>query len=286
MNQDKCNNDEQQIMSSIDFSCQNRMIISKSSPDENVVIDEKGKKLLWQKYPKAVLLRYTNGFDATDNQDWYYVIKDSPFDINCLKAKRRYVINQGTKNFEVRRIDPHNYSQELYSVMKESFMVYPAKYRPAIPQINDFVNSLIGEGQIFAAFFRENGLLCGYSVVVKNGKCLKFIIQKTRPSFEKYQVNAALVNAILDDNKDLLASGYYISDGSKNVYHETNFQDYLIKYFNFRKAYCDLHVVFNPRYKFILNALYAFRKLFYKLDSISIVHKLNAILKLKEFSVE
>ena len=222
--------------SSMFFSYQNRMIISKSSPDENVVIDEEEKKLLWQKYPKGVLLRYTDAYDSTDNQDWYYVIKDSPFEINSLKAKRRYVLNQGIKNFEVRKINPIDYSQELYSVMKESFMAYPAKYRPAIPSFEDYIKSLRG-GVIYGSFLKENNLLCGYSIIVNRNKCLYFIVQKTIPSYEKYQVNAALVNAILEDNKDLLASGHYISDGSRNVYHETHFQDYLIKYY-----YCPLKV--------------------------------------------
>ena len=50
--------------------------------------------------------------DCGYETNWWYVVKDTPFDLNSLKAKRRYEINKGIKNFEVIDIDPKNYSED------------------------------------------------------------------------------------------------------------------------------------------------------------------------------
>lgn len=46
-----------------------------------------------------------------------------------------------------------------------------------------------------------------------------------------------MVARILEDNNDRLNKGFYINDGARSIRHETAFQDYLEKYFGFRKAY-------------------------------------------------
>ena len=38
----------------------------------------------------------------------------------------------------------------------------------------------------------------------------------------------------------------YISDGARSLSHDTNIHDFLIRKFNFRKAYANLHVVYTP----------------------------------------
>ena len=79
-----------------------------------------------------LLARWTTDFDCGYETNWWYVIKDKPFDIGALKAKRRYEINKGIKNFDVKIIDPCEYKEELYLVQVAAFSVYPAKYRPTI----------------------------------------------------------------------------------------------------------------------------------------------------------
>lgn len=44
--------------------------------------------------------------------------------------------------------------------------------------------------------------------------------------------------------------------------HETNFQDYLIRYFGFRKCYADLNIVYKGYIKFIIFLIYPFRNVF------------------------
>lgn len=52
---------------------------------------------------------------------------------------------------------------------------------------------------------------------------------------------------------------FYICDGSRNSVHETNFQDYLEKYFGFRKAFCRLRMKYRFPIGLIVKGLYPFR---------------------------
>ena len=79
-----------------------------------------------------------------------------------------------------------------------------------------------------------------------------------------------------------LSKDCYICDGARSINHETAFQDYLEKYFGFRKAYCKLNVTYSPKFKCIVNLLYPFRKLLAKADGIGAVHSLNSILRMEE----
>lgn len=79
-----------------------------------------------------------------------------------------------------------------------------------------------------------------------------------------------------------LKNGKYICDGTRNISHETKFQDYLEKYFNFRKAYCKLNIKYRPVIKPIVKLLFVFRKTLKKLDNNSLVHNINGVLKMEE----
>ena len=74
----------------------------------------------------------------------------------------------------------------------------------------------------------------------------------------------------------------YICDGARSISHETAFQDYLEKYFEFRKAYCELNIKYNPKWKLTIKFLYFFRKIFRLLEGIGIIHQINGIMKMEE----
>jgi hypothetical protein len=108
-------------------------------------------------------------------------------------------------------------------------------------------------------------------------------VHKTNPKYEKLGINAALVYGMCEYFKEDLANGKYICDGERNVYHPTNFQAYLEKYFGFRKAYCRLHLRYAPRtyISFIIYIFYSFRKILRYLP-FNFVKKINAVLMMEE----
>lgn len=246
------------------------------SPTEEDLIEIEGKGLF---------VRYTTDFDCGFETGWWYVIKDTPFDISKLKSKRRYEINKGIKNFEVERISPKLHKDELCRIQIEAFSAYPAKYRPVVDveemktRIDEWEND---ETVVYGGFDRNTNEMCGYAYLKKNGKCWEFNVLKTCPQAEKNGINAAMVNGILVDFEDKLRYGEYICDGSRNVLHETNFQDYLERYFEFRKAYCKLHIIYNKRIKSAIKILYPFRRILECFDFVRFVQKISAVLKMEE----
>lgn len=238
---------------------------------------------IWELDGKPFLARWTTDWDCGHETNWWYCIKDTPFDISALKSKRRYEINKGNKNFVVEEIDPSAYSEDLFRVTSAAYETYPASYRPSIEH-----DSFVEEAKmwkfykVYGAFFAETNELSGYACLIKDGSYINFAVLKAVPEKEKLAVNAAIVNKILVDHEEFLKSGGYICDGARSIQHETAFQDYLEKYFEFRKAYCKLHVVYKPSLKKAVDIAYPIRGLLRKIDGISVIRKINALLKMEE----
>ncbi len=225
----------------------------------------------WKEFPHAQMARWTTDFDCGHKTQWWYCIKDSAFDLAALNAKRRYEINKGNRNFETRLIDPAQHRDELYAVYENSLLGYDPGDRPQVSKKQfdakiDNWNS-IPEARIFGVFDRESGALCGYADVYERGRYLPISSMKTRVDCEKRNVNFALVYGILIHYERQLSStltpggGYYLCDGQRNIRHQTNFQEFLVKYFGFRYAYCTLHVAYRGPMKLAVRLLYPFRRM-------------------------
>ena len=164
---------------------------------------------------------------------------------------------------------------------------YPASYRPVVEH-DSFVANVKKWGfyyyKIYGAFEMESNQLCGYADLRKDGKYIDFTVLKVLPDKEKLAINAAIVNRILVDHEDFLKSGGYICDGSRSIQHETAFQDYLEKYFEFRKAYCKLHIVYKPAIRRAVDLIYPFRGVLKKLDGINAIRKVNVLIKMEEIN--
>ncbi len=240
---------------------------------------------IWKIHKGCFLARWITDYDCPEATNWWYVIKDSSFNIADLKSKRRYEITKGKRFFSVRQIDPKCYKKDIYDIQVKAYSAYPAKYRPTVD-----CEALFEEIEewkyyrFYGAFSNEDGTLCGYAWLNRNGNYIYYAFHKVFPECEKQGINAAIVAQILEDHEEELSSGAYLCDGSRNVSHETHFQDYLEKYFGFRKAYCKLHICYRTGVTPIIKILYPFRALFRGLDSISLFHNLNSVLKMEELS--
>ena len=241
---------------------------------------------VWKKYPKALFARWTTDWDCGQETNWWYVICDRPFDISALKASRRYEINKGNKNFDVKRIMPHEYAEQLYRVHIAAVKSYPKKNQVLLT-FDEYKQSIKNmesnkQNRFYAAFLKGTDDVCGFIIGTFDEHYFELTTQKADPAYEKIQVNAALVDAFLADNADLLAQGIYCNDGARNINHETAFQDYLEKYFCFRKAYCKLHIVYRPGFGLLIKFLFPFRKMLMWLDNIPLFHQVNGVLKMEE----
>ena len=264
----------------------NHAITPNGSPDKKVNTDVLKDKAIWSSFKEGtpLLARWTSDFDCGYETNWWYCIKDEPFDISKLNSNYRYKINKGCKLFNVKKINPVEYIDDLYEVQKEAYSVYPLKYRPNVDKESFKEDCLKWNNyyRVFGAFFKENNKLCGYALINEYDNYVSLSVQKAMPDYEKYQINAAIVMKILEEYKEKINKDFYILDGARNILHETNFQNYLEKYFGFRKAYCKLNIVYNPKIKWIVKLIYPFRKIFYKFDNNKLFHNINGVMKMEE----
>ena len=112
--------------------------------------------------------------------------KDTPFDINELKSKRRYEINKGKKNFTVKRINPTDYQNEMVEVTKSAYSSWPEKYRPIVDE-NQFKQGLSSwkNNIVYGGFDNEDNRLCAYSYLIEYSGHLEFSVLRACPESEK-----------------------------------------------------------------------------------------------------
>ena len=234
---------------------------------------------------KPLMARWTSDFDCGYETNWWYCIKDDVLDINALNAKRRYEINKGKKFFEVKIIVPKEYEKELYRVQVAAVSAYPIKYRPMVEEkaFKCEVERWDGNSVVFAAFWKATNEMCGYTKIEEYSDYAALSVQKSHPDYEKYCVNAALIAEVCKHYEQLLSnSGFYICDGERNISHETKFQDYLVKYFGFRKAYCKLNLKYRKPLGLVIAILFPFRNIIRKFDTNIFIHNIVAVLYMEE----
>ena len=265
----------------------NHAILPEARPTETVDTSILNDKSVWKKENwggrTPLLARWTSDFDCKEDTGFWYTICDSQFDIKALKAKRRNVITNGLKYFDVKTVDPRNHVDELFHVHCKAFESYGKKPRP----YETFKSEVEAGAEVdrwYVGIFKETGRIEAYARVYFCSECVCLNVLKANPEYEHYQSNAAIVYSIVTDSAGNIASGGYINDGMRNVSHVTNFQSYLIKYFGFRKAFCRLNIRYNPKIGWIVRLVYPFRKLLMKFGSNKIIHMVNGVLLMEELA--
>ncbi len=266
----------------------NHAVVPESSPDEKVNISEIKNKSVWKNVgKKALFARWTEDFDCGYETDWWYVIKDSKYDIDTLKSKYRHHIVKGKRKFTVKPINPKEYYKQLFDVHIAAISIYG----DAMGQPTDYDTFLkrteIWNGYCFGAFENNedgtvNTKLCGYAYLWNRGNCINLSVLKVDPKYRSKGVNAAIIDAILLHFEEEILKGKYICDGSRSINHQTDFQAYLEKYFGFRKAYCKLKIAYRPSLKLVIPVIYCFRNILKKFDNIRIIHLINSVLIMEE----
>lgn len=112
-------------MSGISLQYSNGTVRPNCGPNKAYLAEDAIKnRNLWKKYPHAFRAEYASDWDCGSETSYWYVIKDTPFDVNALKAKRRYEITKGCRNFTVRRINVKDEADGMYSVYTEEITGY------------------------------------------------------------------------------------------------------------------------------------------------------------------
>jgi hypothetical protein len=241
----------------------NHALLPTTAPHEEADVAALGNPETWK--PKGgghpLFARWTSHFDCGYETGWYHCILDKPFDISALKSKKRHQINLGIQNFDVRIINPNIYAEQIHNVFLSAWQTYTGTGKLSVNKNTYCSNVKNWQGIVFGAFLKNKDELVAWMRVHRNAMYIDMISSKTIPEFERLHVNASLVYGVCEYFKDDLANGKYLCNGERNIYHPTNRQAYLEKYFGFRKAYSLLHLHYAPYIRPFIRILYPFRKI-------------------------
>jgi hypothetical protein len=263
----------------------NRAAIPITAPHEEVNLKPIEDKSIWKMDGKPFFARWTENFDCKNETEWWYCIKDEPFYFEQIKSKRRTEIRKGLKLNRVEIIKASEYIKEIHKIQSECYNDYPYQYRPEhnYDTVKKSCERWDERHIVFMAFSVETGETTGFACVEPINDYVNFEILKVPTRYKNSQVVAALTYKIL--LKMLNKDGYkYVCDGARNLVHQTNFMDYLVKQFAFRYAYCDLKMEYRIMLKPIIYILYPFRSIIRKFSDNRLLYNAFAVLKMEEIA--
>lgn len=176
-------------------------------------------------------------------------------------------------------INPIEYVEDIIIIQQKAWANYPFTYRPESSP--ESMRKIINKWQdylVFGAFKLDTYKLSGYALIKEHDKWANFDMLKVLPEYERLAINAAIVAAICEHYNARLGKDFYISDGERNIIHITAFQDYLEKYFGFRKSYCKLNILYKKPVGLCIKTLWPLRNVLKKFNSKSLFNKINAVL--------
>lgn len=220
----------------------------------------------WKEYAGGkmpLFARWVSNFDCTEETEWWCIIKDTPFDIMSLKSNRRSLITRGLKRVDVKVIIPADYAEQMSNILVKEWKYYDDSYEEGNDRqkLTDDFKKLtmknLGNAEYLGAFLKNTDTMIGYAIYNLFDDWIEYSVVKTDPEYLNTQVNAAL--AYFGVERYMRPGIKYIHGGWRTVIHESNYQEYLMKNFGFRKAYCKLHIQYRPLMQIAVNVLYPLR---------------------------
>lgn len=258
-------------------------VLPTTAPHENVDLTEIKSGAVWKMKGLPFFARWTENFDCEQTTNWWYCIKDEPFEFEQVKSKRRTEIRKGLKNCRVDVINPLSAIEDIYSILQTCYEEYPSQYRPECSlEITKKMCKKWEKSHVLFVAYDHDGELVGFTAVEPKEDYVNFEILKVPAKYQKMEVTAALVYTMVNYFLREGSPYKYICDGERNLIHQTNFMEYLVDKFAFRYAYCDLKMAYRPIVWVIVTILYPFRKILKKFKNIPLIYNVLAVLKMEE----
>lgn len=252
------------------------------TPDTSPITDGS----IWKISGSPLLARWTTEFDCGYETNWWYIIKDRPFDYESMPSKEKKSMRQALRKCCVKRINMMEYIDSLYDCYFSAVSAYKNSYYPVSKEKFEVnCKKMSNEFDCWACFGLENNILMGYMIVERYDDYCNISIAKFHPQYFKFQASDALYYTCLDFylNEEKLS---YVSSGERSISHITGTQEYKIRRFGYRKAYCKINIIYKPSVKLLVNLLYWFRGVLRIFDKINFVHKINGVLLMEKFRRE
>jgi hypothetical protein len=249
--------------------------LPEASPHHPISLNSKEQKILL-KLTKSYFLRWTTHFDTPTETPFWYIIKDSNPSLEELSANTRSKVRRGLKNCSVTRTDKKIIIHEGYEVYIRAFNRYATFQQPLSK--SEFQNNItsLGNNWEFWSVRNSDNALIAYSQNHLQENTCNYSTIKFDPYFLSLYPAYALFFTMNMYYLDTLKLDY-VHDGARSIVHRSNIHDFLCNKFNFRKAYCRLHLSYRWDIALLIRLLYPFRNIFSYFKN-SITTKLSIVL--------
>ena len=228
----------------------NRMIEPLGPASQDYTITPSQQEQLLRHFKKALLLRYTDGIQASDSSpSWYSVACDKFLDFDDFNSHFRTQVRKACKLCVVQQVDAEYIATRGYDVFMAAFARYKNAKVPALTRsayernmrcAKDFPD-LVDHWAV-----EVENQLAGYSIVLRFDKTeANYEVVKLDPQFLKAYTSFALHFRM---NKYYLQEQGFacVNNGFRSIAHDTNIQDFLIHRFGFRQIPTNLYVRYRP----------------------------------------
>ncbi|MCQ2211393.1 MAG: hypothetical protein MJZ34_14000 [Paludibacteraceae bacterium] len=258
----------------------NHAAVPLGAPHEEPDLEALEDGSVWGIPGKPLLARWTTDFDCQEETNWWYLIKDAPIEIEELSNHSKKHIRQGLNRCDIRVIEYKKW-EEIYEVFKLACENYRGLIKTESKE--NFYETCINSKKFvfWGAYERNSQKLIGYLMVKEYLEYVEILTAKFNPQYLCTHMSDALYYTIINWYMDK-AGIKYISSGQRNINHVTNTQEYKIKTFGYRKAYCRLHIKYRAWLGIFVCVIYPFRKVFSLFDRYHCFHLLNSILHMEE----
>jgi hypothetical protein len=229
------------------------------APHREIRLKEKSVQHLFAQ--GGLFVRNTHHFDCQEITSFWYIVKDCFGGFDELSSNTRRKVRKALRCIEYKIIDKEFLKRNGYSVYLETLKAYSADGSALSEEaFVDIVDMHCVE--CWGCFDKNTHAFVGFSINYNWNDACGYDLLAILP---EYRHNASYIyyGLIYSMNEYYLSKKQfrYVSDGSRSITEHSGVQQWLIKYFAFRKAYCQLEVHYRWWMKLAVKMLYPFRKI-------------------------
>jgi len=234
---------------------------------------EEAKAILNQS--NAHFIRWSS--DPTEEPTTWWWNVCSSYDKSKLSSNTRSKIKRGTRLCTVDRVSAPWLAQHGYECYVSAFQ----RYTNASPEPFESFRTRIMETADYEDLFQYWAVFCEGRLVgyvkcdIEPKKGVSTNVLKYNPEGLKQYASYALMDTLLTSY--VVERALPINNGERTVLHDSNMQDFLLK-FGFRRHYCRLNIIYSSPLHHVVNLVYPFRSLVQRLPKHSLFIKVKALL--------
>lgn len=226
----------------------------------------------------CLMLHNVYDWDCKEETNFWEIICDKGYEIQDLPSKTRNMVRRSLKDCDIRIISNIELIEDNgYDVLDKAYIRYKDKNCNPIsrPTWEEAIRNDL-KSEFWGVYIKETGKLIAYSKNSIGGLRVNYASMKSIPEYmNKHYPNYGLLYEMtryyLKERKYR-----YVTDGYRSITEHSGIQDFLIKRFLFRKAYCRLTIYYKWWFGIAVRLLYPFRS-FINIAPISHVLKYDAL---------